>query len=154
MFKRTITYENYNGVSVKEDFYFNLNRSELTMMEMEEDGGLAEKLQKIVDKRDGKLIMKTFRDILLRSYGEKSDDGRRFMKSEEISRAFSETPAFDAIFVELVTDPEKALEFVNNLLPKELRSPNAERRAQMNVLDGGNDPILRGATGPEGALGD
>lgn len=117
MLKRTIEYENYDGVMVKEDFYFNLTRSEITMMEMGETGGLSAKLKSIVDKKDGKLIMKTFRDILLASYGEKSPDGRRFMKSEEISRAFSETPAYDAIFVELVTDPEKALAFINQVLP-------------------------------------
>lgn len=119
MLKREITYENYDGVEVKETFYFNLSRSELTMMEMEEDGGLSAKLKAIVDKKDGKLIMKTFRDILLRAYGEKTPDGRRFVKSEEISKAFSETPAYDAIFVELVTNPEKALEFVNQVMPKE-----------------------------------
>lgn len=119
MLKRTIEYENYDGVTVKEDFYFNLSRSEITMMEMEEDGGLSAKLKAIVDKKDGKLIMKTFRDILLRSYGEKTPDGRRFMKSEEISKAFSETPAYDAIFVELVTNPEKALDFINQVMPNE-----------------------------------
>lgn len=119
MLKRTIEYENYDGVTVKEDFYFNLSRSEITMMEMEEDGGLSAKLKSIVDKKDGKLIMRTFRDILLRAYGEKSPDGRRFVKSEEISKAFSETPAYDAIFVELVTNPETALDFVNQIMPKE-----------------------------------
>lgn len=117
MLKRTIEYENYDGVTVKEDFYFNLSRSEITMMEMSESGGLSAKLEAIVNKKDAKLIMRTFRDILLASYGEKSQDGRRFMKSDEISRAFSETPAYDAIFVELVTDPEKALAFVDQVLP-------------------------------------
>lgn len=120
MFKRTIEYENYNGVTIKEDFYFNLTNSEIIMMETEEEGGLAEKLQVIINKKDGRYIMKTFRDLLLRSYGEKSADGRRFVKSEEISKSFSETPAFDIIFEELM-DPDKALEFVNALIPKKYR---------------------------------
>lgn len=121
MLKRTIEYENYDGVSVKEDFYFNLSQSELTMMEMSEDGGLAARLQSIIDKKDGKNIMTTFRDILLKSYGVKSADGRRFMKSPELSKEFSETPAFDILFTELVTNPEKALEFVQAIIPKEMR---------------------------------
>lgn len=120
MLKRTIEYTNYDGVTVKEDFYFNLTRSELTMMEMSEDGGLTAKLQTIVDSKNGKLIMQTFHDLLLKSYGVKSPDGRRFMKSDEISREFSETLAFDEIFTELVTSPEKALAFVQAIIPKEL----------------------------------
>lgn len=122
MLKRTIEYENYDGVMVKEDFYFNFTQSELAMMEMSEDGGLSARLQSIIDKKDGKNIMAMFRDILLRSYGEKSPDGRRFVKSEESSKSFSETPAFDVLFTELLMDPEKALEFVQALFPKDLRS--------------------------------
>lgn len=124
MLKRTIEYTNYDGVTVKEDFYFNLTRSELTMMEMSEDGGLTAKLQTIVDSKNGKLIMQTFHDLLLKSYGVKSPDGRRFMKSDEISREFSETLAFDEIFTELVTSPEKALAFVQAIIPKELTQPS------------------------------
>lgn len=120
MLKRTIEYANYDGVMVKEDFYFNLTRSELTMMEMSEDGGLTAKLQAIVDSKNGKLIMQTFHDLLLKSYGVKSPDGRRFMKSDEISKEFSETLAFDELFTELITDPEKALAFVQAIIPKEL----------------------------------
>lgn len=122
MLKRTIEYENYDGVTVKEDFYFNFTQAELTMMELSEDGGLAARLQSIIDKKDGKNIMATFRDILLKSCGVKSPDGRRFIKSDEISKEFSETPAYDILFTELVTDPEKALQFVQALIPKHLRA--------------------------------
>lgn len=121
MLKREVTYENYDGVEVKETFYFNLTRSEIIMMGMEEDGDLAEKLQSIVDKKDGKQIVKTFHDLLLRSYGEKSADGRRFVKSPEISKAFSETPAFDVIFEGMMMNPDEALKFLNALIPKDLR---------------------------------
>lgn len=138
MLKRTVEYETYDGVSVKEDFYFNFTRSELAMMEAEEDGGFSTKLQTIVDKKDGKFIMKTFRDILLRAYGEKSADGRRFIKSEEISKAFSETPAFDIIFSELMSDPEKALAFVDAVIPKELRNRDQEELERMQNAMGIN----------------
>lgn len=121
MLKREITYENYDGVEVKETFYFNLTRSEIIMMGMEEEGDIAERLQAIIDKKEGKQIVKTFHDLVLRSYGEKSPDGRRFVKSPELSKAFSETPAFDAIFEELLMNPDKALDFVNALIPKEYR---------------------------------
>lgn len=121
MLKREVTYENYDGVEVKETFYFNLTRSEIIMMGMEEDGDVAERLQAILDKKDGKQIVKTFHDLLLRSYGEKSADGRRFVKSAELSKAFSETPAFDVIFEEMMTNPDKALDFINGLIPKQYR---------------------------------
>ena len=121
MLKREITYENYDGVEVKETFYFNLTRSEIIMMSMEEDGDIAERLQSILDKKDGKLIVKTFHDLILRAYGEKSADGRRFVKSSELSKAFSETPAFDVMFEEMMMNPDKALEFVNALIPKDYR---------------------------------
>lgn len=138
MLKRTIEYENYDSIWVKEDFYFNLSQSELTMMEMSEDGGLAARLQSIIDKKDGKNIMATFRDILLKSYGVKSADGRRFMKSPELSKEFSETSAFDILFTELVTNPEKALEFVQAIIPKEMRQPSkppSKAKAVTDVLD-------------------
>ena len=121
MLKREITYENYDGVEVKETFYFNLTRSEIIVMSMEEDGDIAERLQSILDKKDGKLIVKTFHDLILRAYGEKSADGRRFVKSSELSKAFSETPAFDVMFEEMMMNPDKALEFVNALIPKDYR---------------------------------
>lgn len=138
MLKRTIEYVTYDEVPVKEDFYFNFTQSELTMMEMSEEGGLAAKLQSIIDKKDGKNIMLTFRDILLKSYGVKSADGRRFVKSPEISKEFSETPAFDILFAELITSPEKALEFVQALIPKEIhpevKSPS-KAKAVIQAID-------------------
>lgn len=120
MLKREIIYENYDGVEIKETFYFNLTRSEIVMMGMEDDGDLAERLKAIVDTKDGKQIVKVLHDLLLRSYGEKSSDGRRFVKSPELSKAFSETPAFDILFDEIL-DPDKALDFINALIPKKYR---------------------------------
>lgn len=120
MLKREVTYVNFDGVEITETVYFNLSKSELLMWESSEEGGLSNRLKKILDKKSGKDIMKTFHDTLLKAYGEKSDDGRRFMKSDELSKAFSETPAFDIIFNELLSDPEKALQFIKALMPEDI----------------------------------
>lgn len=125
MLRKEIEYVNYNGETVKETFYFNLSKSELVMWQSSEDGGLTAKLQAIIDRKDGKSIMKTFHDVIMRAYGEKSDDGRRFMKSDELSKAFSETPAFDVLFQELLSSPESALGFVNQIMPADFNLQNA-----------------------------
>lgn len=125
MLKKELTYENYDGVEVTEVFYFNLTKAELTLWEASEDGGVSARLKKMVDTKDGKSIMSTFYDIMMRSYGEKSADGKRFVKSPEMSKAFSETVAFDIIFSEMMEDPEKALNFVQKVLPAELFQANA-----------------------------
>ena len=62
-------------------------------------------------------LIDLFKDLILRSYGEKSADGRRFIKSKELSTAFSQTEAYSELFMELVTDAEKAAEFVNGITP-------------------------------------
>lgn len=117
MFAKTVTYNNYNGDEVKETFYFNLTEAELLEMEMSVDGGFSAILQRIIDKKEGPLIIKTFKDLIFKSYGIKSDDGRRFEKSEQISKEFSETPAYSTLFMELVTNAEAAADFVNKVLP-------------------------------------
>lgn len=117
MVKRTVTYTDFDGVQRTEDFYFNLTKSELVKMEASVDGGLKNKLEKLMASPSGKEIMQYFNEILMMSYGVKSDDGRRFMKSKEISEAFEQTPAYDEIFMELVTDSEKALKFINSVIP-------------------------------------
>lgn len=122
MLSKTLTYTNYSGVEVTETFYFNLTKAELTLWETSEDGGVSSRLKRMVDSKDGKTIMATFYDVMMRSYGEKSDDGRRFIKSPELSKAFSETVAFDIIFSEMMADPEKALDFVQKVLPPDLQN--------------------------------
>lgn len=117
MVKRTIKYVDYDGLERTETFYFNLTKSELIKMEASVDGGLQNRLQKMTDSPKAPEIMKMMNQIILAAYGEKSDDGRRFMKSEELSKAFEETPAYDEIFMELVTDSKKALDFINSVIP-------------------------------------
>lgn len=117
MLKETRTYTDYNGKERTEDFYFNLSKSELAEKHLSTDKGLAELLQDIIDSDDHKLIVETFKEIILKAYGEKSEDGRRFIKSEELSKAFSETPVYDELFMELSTDSDKAAKFIHGILP-------------------------------------
>lgn len=125
MLKKELTYTNYDGVEVTESFYFNLTKAEITLWEASEDGGVSARFQRMIDTKDGKMIMSTFYDVMMRAYGEKSADGRRFIKSPELSKAFSETVAFDIIFSEMMKDPDKALAFVQQVLPPDLVQVNA-----------------------------
>ena len=117
MLKKTITYTNYNGIEVTEDFYFNLTKAEIMEMEMSTSGGMAEMINKIVSSQDAPAIIKIFKELILKAYGEKSADGKRFVKSEEISVAFSQTEAYSQLFMELATDADAAAKFVNGIVP-------------------------------------
>jgi hypothetical protein len=120
MLKKTIQYVDYNGVERKEDFYFNLSKAEVTEMELSVDGGLANMLEQIVNSKDNKRIVELFKKIILKAYGEKSPDGRRFMKSEEISQAFAETEAYSELFIALAMNAEEAANFIEGILPANL----------------------------------
>lgn len=120
MLKKTITYTDYNGTERTEDFYFNLSKAEIMEMEMSTTGGLAEMIQKIVAAQDAPAIIKVFKDLILKAYGEKSPDGKRFIKSEEIRNAFAQTEAYSQLFMELATDSDAAAKFVNGIVPNEV----------------------------------
>ena len=117
MLKKTITYTDYDGVERKEDFYFNLNKAELIEMELGTNGGLAKRIQKIVDIQDVTAIIKIFKDLVLKAYGVKSDDGKRFIKSKELSEEFAQTEAYANLFMELASNSEEATRFMNGILP-------------------------------------
>lgn len=117
MLKKTITYTDYNGVERTEDFYFNLSKAEVMEMEMSTSGGLAEMIQRIVKAQDAPAIIKVFKELVLKAYGEKSPDGKRFVKSDEIAMAFSQTEAYSDLFMELASDEKAAAEFVNGIMP-------------------------------------
>lgn len=121
MLKKTVTYTDYNGVERTEDLYFNLNKAEIMEMELGTTGGFAEMIQKIIAAQDAPSIIKIFKDLVLKAYGEKSADGKRFMKSDEIATAFSQTEAYSQIFMELATDAEAAAKFVNGIMPSDLQ---------------------------------
>jgi hypothetical protein len=120
MLKKTITYTDFDGNERTEDFYFNLTQAEVVEIEHSVNGGLSLTLQKITKNQDATKIVKLFKDIILKAYGEKSDDGRRFMKSKEITDNFIQTEAYSELYMELATDDEKAAEFINGILPAKL----------------------------------
>ena len=117
MLKKTITYIVYFDVERTEDHYFKLSKPELVKLQGSVKGGYDVRLKGIVSELNGFNIMEFFEDLIRRSYGIKSEDGRRFMKSDEISRDFMETPAYEALFEELTTDDVAASEFIKAVLP-------------------------------------
>ena len=117
MLKKKITYTDYNGMERNEDFYLNLTEAEITEMEMSTVGGLTGMIQRIIDAQDVPSIVKVFKELLLKAYGQKSADGRRFEKSEKISTEFSQTEAYSNLFMELATNPEEATKFFNAIVP-------------------------------------
>lgn len=120
MLKKTVTYVDYNGVERTEDFYFNLSKAEVAEMEMSVEGGYSKMLEEIVKSNDNVRIVELFKRILLQSYGEKSADGKRFVKSKELSEAFSQTEAYSEIFMELALDEKAAADFINGIMPANL----------------------------------
>lgn len=120
MLKKTITYTDYNDVERTEDFYFNLSKAEIIMMENSVVGGMKQRLEKIIQSQDNVEIMETFRDLIHRSYGVKSDDGKRFIKSDALASEFEQTEAYSVFVLELLGDAGKAADFINAILPKGL----------------------------------
>ncbi len=118
MIKKTITYTDYNGNERTEDFYFHLNRAELMEMELSQRGGLIAMIDRIVADQDGEKIINVFKDLILRSYGVKTPDGKRFIKSEELRREFEQTEAYSILFTELATNTEEAIAFFNKIIPE------------------------------------
>lgn len=121
MYKKSITYTDFNGNQRTEDFFFHLSKAELAEMELSKAGGFQAYVQKIVDAEDRETIIKLFKDLILKSYGEKDDLGKRFIKSEEKSIAFSQTEAYSEFFIELLTNTDSAIAFVNGIVPEDVR---------------------------------
>lgn len=117
MLKKTITYVDYNGVERTEDFYFNLTKAELTEMEMGTTGGFSEMINRIIATKDIPSVIKIFKELILKSYGQKSADGRRFIKSPELSTEFAQTEAYSILYMELATDEDAAAKFINGIAP-------------------------------------
>lgn len=120
MIKKTVTYTDYNGVERKEDFYFNLTKAEVMKLQLGTVGGLSAMLRKIIDTNDVPTLMNIFEDMVLKAYGVKSDDGRRFIKNDEVRAAFAETEAYSQIYMELAFDAKAAAEFVNGIIPADV----------------------------------
>lgn len=126
MIKKTYEFEDYNGLKRKEDYYFNLSKAEIMEMELGTAGGLAEMIQRVVNAQDTPSIVKIFKDLILKAYGEKSPDGRRFIKSPELSEAFSQTEAYSMLFMELATDADAAAAFINGIVPSDAKVSQAQ----------------------------
>lgn len=129
MLKKVIKYKDYNGNVREETFYFNLTQAEVTELEVSVEGGLVEMINRIVSAQNGKQILDTFKDIILKAYGEKSADGRRFIKNQAVRDSFAQTEAFSQLFMELATDATAASEFVNGIIPAKedvAPAPNTE----------------------------
>ena len=120
MLKRTMTYETFDGDQVTEDFYFNLTKAELMEMSLGTYGGLDKLIEKIVNTQDTPKSIELFKEIVLKSYGQKSDDGKRFIKSPELRDAFAQTNAYSDLFMTLSTDADEAAAFINGLVPKDI----------------------------------
>ena len=132
MLKKIITYTDYNGVERTEPFYFNLSKAELMEMELGVTGGMTEMLDKIIAAKDAPSLMKTFKEMIMKAYGVKSDDGKRLIKSEELSIAFTQTEAYNVLFMELITDDKAAADFVNGIIPNEIQAEVAAQTAKTN----------------------
>lgn len=120
MLKKTIVFDDLDGKKITEDFYFNLNQAELAEWELRYEGGLENHLRTIVAARDGGAIIAAFRDIIAKTVGKRSEDGRRFIKTKEISDEFMETDAYSRLFIELVTDANAAANFIKGVVPAEM----------------------------------
>lgn len=118
MLKKTITYTDYDGLERTEEFRFNLTKAELVDMELTTAGTFSETMKRIIAEKDIIRIAKLFKELLLKSYGVKSDDGKRFIKSQELSEAFSQTEAYSDLYIELLSNPEEAAKFFAEVAPK------------------------------------
>ena len=133
MFTKKITYTDYRGTSRTEEFFFNLNKAELAEMELSTVGGMHDMLKKIMETEDMPQIVKIFKQLILKSYGEISADGKRFVKSPELSEAFSQTEAYSELFMELAQNPDAAAAFVNGVIPADMTKAVADTENAGNI---------------------
>lgn len=155
MIKKTITYDDFNGVSVTENFYFNLSKAELAEMELSQEGGMESYLQKIVAAKDGKSIIESFKWILGKTVGKRSEDGKHFQKSEQITQDFLNSNAYSELFMALITDNDQAVEFIRGIVPSDM-SGKLDKNLDVVQLPASvqaelrqADPVMFGSTEPE-----
>lgn len=120
MYKETVKYIDYNGVERTEDVYFNLSKAELMEMQLSTAGGFDAMINKLIKAQDQPTLVKVFKDIILKSYGVPSPDGRRFVKTKELAEEFTQTEAYSDLYMKFITDSEAAAKFINGIMPKSL----------------------------------
>ncbi len=135
MLKKTVEFENYDGVKIKKDLYFNIRKDELIAMQFEEEGGLDKLLQKMQNEKDSREIMRMFEKILKASYGEKSPDGNEFVKSEEVWNRFKSSNAYEVLYMELVSDADKLSNFIESIIPKFSQSEHDKFKNVQNAAN-------------------
>jgi hypothetical protein len=138
MIKKTIKFKDFDGNEVTEDHYFHLTKAEAVELEVSEKSGFMDMLLEVIKEEDGKKIIEIFKKIILMSYGKKSEDGRRFIKSEEMKTEFSQSLAFEELFVELATNHEAAAAFVNGIVPGDLK-PSSDEKPAIEQPDGSTE---------------
>lgn len=132
MYKKTIKYEDFDGNEREEDFYFHLTDADVVRYRFSEKGGIEKLIEEITKEQDFKRLIEKFEDLIQRSYGRKSHDGRKFEKTEEILEDFMATEAYSQLFMELATDDVAAAEFVNSVFPKSLRDKAAQAQEKFD----------------------
>lgn len=121
MLKKTIKYTDFEGRELEEEFYFNMTTAELTELELSTPGGFRSYLQSVIDAQDTAAIMKTFRSLIRMTVGVKSEDGKRFIKSNEIADGFEQSGAYSEFYMEIVGNANAAVEFIKGVMPKDLQ---------------------------------
>lgn len=135
LLKKSITFTDFNDQTVTEDHYFHLSKADLVELEVSHQGGLQTWITHIVEAEDAKALIAEFKKLILASYGMKSNDGRRFLKTQELREGFESSPAYEELFIELVTNSDKAAEFVNGIVPKGLEADMKKMKGSINTKD-------------------
>jgi len=141
MLVKEIKYKDYNGNERTEIAYFNLSKAELMEMELSTSGGFQQYMNRIINTQDSKELIKTFKELILKSYGIKSDDGRRFIKSKELSDEFAQTEAYSELFMELATNAQSAAEFANGIVPQDVAEEASKLQDQAALDESKVTPI-------------
>lgn len=135
MLAKKISYMDYNGNQREDTFYFNLNKAEIMEMELGVVGGMTHLINTMIAQEDGPGLAKFYKDMILKAYGEKSLDGKRFVKNQELRDAFEQTDAYSELYMELVTDPDKASEFVRGIMPAQaIQMTNDHEKPELTLV--------------------
>lgn len=132
MYKKLVKYTDLNGIEREEEILFYLSKTDITKLNVKYDGGLQEKFQKIMNKLNVKELIEVVDDIIVSAYGEKSEDGTKFYKTEKIRNDFTSSVAYDEIFQELISDPDKLSDFITKILPQDVQEKVKEEQAKGN----------------------
>lgn len=133
MYKKTIKFTDFNGIERTQDFYFYLSKTDLTRLNSRVEGGIQNKFENIINKLNVKELVATVEELVKAAYGEKSDDGVRFIKSAALSESFAQTNAYDELFMELITNPDALADFIKKVLPADLQTKIDEEMAKGNI---------------------